>query len=84
MDSFAAEIPCFEDITCVPFSAVTGEGVAQLREIIEEAAEEDRLFYERQEGDLADIPLRSADSDDGNFPDGEDGFFGVSLTPNRK
>ena len=40
MESFRTEIPCFEDITFVEFSAVTGEGVERIREIIEELAEE--------------------------------------------
>ena len=40
MASFADEIPCFEDITFVEFSAVTGEGVERIREIIEEVASE--------------------------------------------
>lgn len=34
------EIPCAEDITIVEFSAETGEGVEELRAIIEEIAEE--------------------------------------------
>lgn len=38
MAAFTKEIPCFEDITVVPFSSVTGEGVEQLREIIEDAS----------------------------------------------
>ena len=36
MEAFREEIPCFDDIHCVPFSAVTGEGVEQLREMVEE------------------------------------------------
>ena len=39
LEAFRNEIPCFEDITHVEFSAVTGEGVEQLREIIEDIAE---------------------------------------------
>ena len=41
MAAFAEEIPCFEDITVIPFSAETGEGVEQLRAIIEEATGQD-------------------------------------------
>ncbi len=41
MAAFATEIPCFEDITVIPFSAETGEGVEQLRAIIEEATGQD-------------------------------------------
>ena len=38
MDAFANEIPYFEDITIIQFSAQTGEGVEKIREIIEETA----------------------------------------------
>ncbi len=44
MKAFAEEIPCFEDITCVSFSTVTGEGVEQIREIIEEIAENAEIY----------------------------------------
>ncbi len=40
MSGFAKEIPCFEDIEKIVFSAVTGEGVEKIREIIEEASQE--------------------------------------------
>ena len=46
MAAFAEEIPYFEDITCVPFSAVTLEGVEQLRGIIEEVSEDYADFLE--------------------------------------
>lgn len=35
---FADEIPCFDQITAIEFSAVTGEGVEEVRSVIEEAA----------------------------------------------
>jgi selenocysteine-specific translation elongation factor len=38
MKEFAKEIPQFEDMTYVVFSAVTGEGVEELRGYIEETA----------------------------------------------
>lgn len=40
MDAFKTEIPCFEDIHVVPFSSLTFEGVNELREIVEEIAED--------------------------------------------
>ncbi|MBR1765072.1 MAG: YihA family ribosome biogenesis GTP-binding protein [Ruminococcus sp.] len=40
LEAFKTEIPCFEDITHIEFSAVTGEGVDELRGIIEDIAEE--------------------------------------------
>lgn len=40
LEAFKTEIPCFEDITCVEFSAVTGEGVENIRSIIEEVAQD--------------------------------------------
>ena len=41
MESFKTEIPCFEDIAYVEFSAVTGEGVEEIRGIIEDVAQDD-------------------------------------------
>ncbi|MCD8329021.1 MAG: ribosome biogenesis GTP-binding protein YihA/YsxC [Ruminococcus sp.] len=38
MEAFKSEIPCFEDIRHVVFSAETGEGVDEIREIIEDIA----------------------------------------------
>ena len=38
MKAFAEEIPCFEDIHVIPFSSMTFEGVEELREIVEEIA----------------------------------------------
>lgn len=38
--AFKDEIPCFEDITVIEFSSVTGKGVDQIRDIIEEIAAE--------------------------------------------
>lgn len=40
LESLRTELPYFEDVTIVQFSAETGEGVEQLRSIIEEIAEE--------------------------------------------
>lgn len=40
LEALKAELPCFEDITVVQFSAETGEGVEELRSVIEEVAEE--------------------------------------------
>lgn len=38
MEGFSHEIPCFEDITSVRASAMTGEGIEEIRSIIEEVA----------------------------------------------
>ncbi len=40
LEGLKTELPCFEDITVVQFSAETGEGVEKLRSVIEEVAEE--------------------------------------------
>lgn len=40
LKGFATEIPCFEQIENIVFSAMTGEGVEQIRAIIEEVAQE--------------------------------------------
>ena len=41
-EAFMTEIPCFEDITTVEFSAETGEGVEELRAIIDDISEGDQ------------------------------------------
>ena len=38
-EAFRTEIPCFDDITTVEFSAETGEGVEELRAIIDDVSE---------------------------------------------
>lgn len=71
MEAFKSEIPCFEDIFCIPFSAVTGEGVEELKSVIEEVR---AGWYEEHEQDEADIP------EDDNEDEGEEEFTGF-LTP---
>lgn len=41
MEAFKSEIPYFDDITVIPFSTETGEGVDDVRAIIEDVASED-------------------------------------------
>ena len=41
LEAFKTEIPYYDDITVVPFSAVTDEGVDKLREIVVEIASEE-------------------------------------------
>ena len=41
MEAFAEEIPYYSELTVIPFSAQTREGVEQVRQIITELAEED-------------------------------------------
>ena len=40
MEAFRDEIPCFDDIHCVPFSSMTFEGVNELRQIVEDVTED--------------------------------------------
>lgn len=40
MEAFAFEIPCFDEIHSIPFSSQTGEGVEELRSIIEDIADD--------------------------------------------
>ena len=40
-EAFRTEIPCADDITMIEFSAETGEGVEELRSIINDACEEE-------------------------------------------
>lgn len=80
LKAFEKEIPCFEDITCIPFSAVTGEGVEDLRAIIDELSEaefeeisEEKLIFE-------ELPEDSAEQEDSKPEKSFNGF----LTPNKK
>lgn len=43
LEAFKTEIPYFDDITVIEFSSQTGEGVEQIRQIIEEVSAEDNL-----------------------------------------
>ena len=43
------ELPCAEDITIIEFSAQTGEGVEDIRTIIEELAESEDMLIEGEE-----------------------------------
>lgn len=40
MEALKQEVECFEDMTVIQFSAVTGEGADEIRKIIEEVSEE--------------------------------------------
>lgn len=64
MAAFEQEIPCFEDIISVPFSAVTGEGVEELRDIIEDAANVFTPYWDDEyDDDDADDELSKAEAD---------------------
>ena len=80
MEAFKTEIPCFEDIHCIPFSAVTGEGVEELKAIIEEIRQD---WYENApaEDDAEDIS--TADDIAEETAEDEDEDFTGFLTPNR-
>ncbi len=76
MESFASEIPCFEDITFVEFSAVTGEGVERIREIIGEVAEDS--------GEVQDSADEQTAEDTADEQYHEDvSPFGSFLRPNK-
>ena len=49
MKVFSETIPCYEDIHVIPFSSQTFEGVEEVRKIIEETAEEARVYSETEE-----------------------------------
>ena len=46
MEAFRSEIPCFEDIHCIPFSSQTLEGVEELRKIVEDIADDNDVTVE--------------------------------------
>ncbi|MBR1423442.1 MAG: YihA family ribosome biogenesis GTP-binding protein [Ruminococcus sp.] len=81
MASFADEIPCFEDITYIEFSAVTGEGVEELRELLDDLCDGAEITPAKPLSDAsgsAEYVETEQESDDTVNP------FGVFLTPNRK
>lgn len=77
-EAFKKEIPCFEDITSVEFSAVTGEGVEELRAIIDEISEGAEIIPSEQADDeeICDEILSDEDSET-ELRSGFNGF----LTP---
>lgn len=46
MEAFKSEIPCFEDIHSIPFSSQTFEGVEELRQIVEDIADDNDIAVE--------------------------------------
>ena len=46
MEAFKTEIPCFDEIHVIPFSSVTFEGVEELREIVEDIADDNDVADE--------------------------------------
>ncbi|MBR1663720.1 MAG: YihA family ribosome biogenesis GTP-binding protein [Ruminococcus sp.] len=78
MEAFAQEIPCFEDITSIVASIETGEGIDEIREIIEEIAEGE---------EITPLPPDANDKyyvSDDLFDDVDDGFEGGYLRPFNK
>lgn len=69
MKAFGDEIPCFEDIHCIPFSAVTGEGVEELKEIIEEVRQD---WYANVGDEREDVEEIGYDDDGAFFVDAEE------------
>ena len=80
MEALKTEIPCFEDIHCIPFSAVTGEGVEELKAIIEEIRQD---WYENAPADDEAEDIPAADDIAEETAEDEDEDFTGFLTPNR-
>lgn len=53
LKALQSELPCADQIHMIPFSAQTGEGVEQVREVIEEISN-DALLYDEEEAEEAD------------------------------
>lgn len=83
MKEFASEIPYFDVITYVEFSAETGEGVDEIREIIEEIASLEPVEhdYEAEDDELFDQPEEPIINENSGYD--EEPFSGF-LTPRRK
>ncbi|MCD8095576.1 MAG: ribosome biogenesis GTP-binding protein YihA/YsxC [Ruminococcus sp.] len=75
MEAFAQEIPCFEDITVIEFSAVTREGIEQVRTVIEQACEDFEAYDYEEASNEAD----EASGENAPYVD-ENGY----LIPKRK
>jgi GTP-binding protein len=59
-EAFKTEIPCYEDIIKVEFSAVTGEGIDEIKVLIAESVE----------AEIADAPVISANSENSESSQG--------------
>ena len=81
-EAFKDEIPCFEDITSIEFSAVTGEGVEELRDIIDEISEGAEIIppEELEQADVEESYDDICANDDEDMEEPQRGFTGF-LTP---
>ncbi len=52
LEKLKEEVPYADQITMIPFSAVTGEGLEEIKGIIDEIAQELELENEEREGEL--------------------------------
>lgn len=75
--AFETEIPYFDQIKSVEFSALTGEGVEEIRGIIEEIAQDAEIYDPEQS------KPDEEKADAYNTNESDDGFSGF-LTPERK
>lgn len=46
LEALKTELPYYDDLTIIPFSSITGEGVEEIRAIIEDVASEDEKIAE--------------------------------------
>lgn len=46
LEALKTELPYYDDLTVIPFSSITGEGVEEIRAIIEDVTSEDEEFAE--------------------------------------
>ena len=75
--AFAEEIPYFDQISSVEFSAITGEGVEEIREIIEEIAQDAEIY----EPEVADEDADEMETEEPDSEENSDNGFGGFLTP---
>ena len=80
MEAFKTEIPCFEQIVHVEFSAVTGEGVEEIRQIADEISDDEKEYLEEQRAVNSALTENSDIQVDNSIDDDFPGF----LTPHRK
>ena len=80
MAAFAEEIPYFDQIKSVEFSALTGEGVEEIRKIIQEIAA-DAEIYEPEEATQAEDEEETEEFAEDETIEAADNGFGGFLTP---
>ena len=82
MQGFSQEIPCFSQITSIVASAETGEGIDEIRSIIDEVSEGQEIYHLPPDANDDYEDFYDEPEEDGSEP--PSGFGGGYLRPNSK